>query len=111
VVVQGPNAGWGLLLADKVTTIGRRPDSAICLEAQSVSRQHAQIVFEDGLFLVEDVGSRNGTFINGHRLAGRIPLGEHDTLQIGPYCLSLVPIAPDHRRQPEEEFPPAVRAP
>src|SRR5262249_29207104 len=49
-----------------------------------------RIVCEDGVYFVEDTGSSNGTYVNGHRIAGRVPLGERDTLQVGPYELNLL---------------------
>lgn len=90
VTVKGPNAGRRYPLADHNSIIGRQPDAAIYLESLAVSRHHARIVCEDGVYFVEDVGSSNGTFVNGHRIGGRVPIGEGDTLQIGPYELSLV---------------------
>jgi sigma-B regulation protein RsbU (phosphoserine phosphatase) len=90
VTVKGPNPGRRFPLVDRTTIIGRQPDAAIYLESLAVSRHHARIVAEDGLYFVEDTGSSNGTFVNGHRIGGRMLLSENDILQIGPYELSLV---------------------
>src|SRR5262249_13128609 len=60
------------------------------LESLAVSRQHARIVSDHGTYFVEDVGSSNGTYLNGHRINGRVPLTDRDTLQIGPYELNLL---------------------
>jgi serine phosphatase RsbU (regulator of sigma subunit) len=90
VTVKGPNVGRRFPLDEKGTIIGRQPDAAIYLESLAVSRHHARIVCEDGLYFVEDTGSSNGTFVNGHRIAGRVLLAESDTLQIGPYELNLL---------------------
>jgi serine phosphatase RsbU (regulator of sigma subunit) len=89
VTIKGPNPGRRYPLDDKGAIIGRQPDAAIYLESLAVSRHHARIVCEDGVYFVEDTGSSNGTYVNGHRIAGRVPLGERDTLQIGPYELNL----------------------
>jgi len=68
--------------------MGRHPDCDIVLDAASVSRQHAQIVREGDQFFVEDLHSRNGTFVNGRAIQGRHPLADGDRLKI---CdLSLV---------------------
>src|SRR4051812_47959191 len=92
ITVKGPNAGRRYPLADSNNTIiGRQPDAAVYLESLAVSRHHARIVCEDGVYFVEDTGSSNGTFVNGHRIGGRVPIGPRDPLQIGPYELSLVP--------------------
>jgi serine phosphatase RsbU (regulator of sigma subunit) len=90
VTIKGPNPGRRFPLDDKPAIIGRQPDAAIYLESLAVSRHHARIVCEDGVYFVEDTGSSNGTYVNGHRIGGRVPLSERDTLQIGPYELNLL---------------------
>jgi serine phosphatase RsbU (regulator of sigma subunit) len=91
VTLQGPNAGRSYSLDPRRSLIGRRPDSTVCLESLAVSREHAHILCEDGAYVLEDLGSSNGTFLNGKRVMGRTPLGERDTLQIGPYIFTLRP--------------------
>jgi serine phosphatase RsbU (regulator of sigma subunit) len=90
VTVKGPNPGKRFSLDDTTNVIGRQPDAAIYLESLAVSRHHARIVCEDGVYFVEDTGSVNGTYVNGHRLSGKVPLGEADSLQIGPYEFHLL---------------------
>ena len=54
---------------------------------------------------MQDTGSSNGTYVNGHRIADRVPLGERDTLQIGPYELNLLvdpASSPSERESPRE---------
>src|SRR5262245_51532285 len=91
VTLQGPNAGRSYSLDPRRSLIGRRPDSTVCLESLAVSREHAHILCEDGGYILEDLGSSNGTFLNGKRIAGRTPFSERDTLQIGPYIFTLRP--------------------
>src|SRR5262249_40974595 len=86
---EGPDPGRRFLCADDTTTIGRQADCAVCLESPAVSRHHARIVRNGDEFFVEDLGSSNGTFLNGQRTQGRQPLTEKDVLQIGPYQLVL----------------------
>jgi serine phosphatase RsbU (regulator of sigma subunit)/pSer/pThr/pTyr-binding forkhead associated (FHA) protein len=102
-VIKGPNAGRRYPLDDRCTVIGRQPDAGIYLESLAVSRQHAQIICEDGVYSVQDTGSSNGTYVNGHRISGRVPLGERDTVQIGPYELTLTLETP-----PQPSDPPQV---
>jgi serine phosphatase RsbU (regulator of sigma subunit) len=66
-------------------------DCHICLAGKQVSRQHALIVCESGQHFVEDLGSSNGTYLNGRRIAPRtrVPLTDRDTMQIGPYLFGL----------------------
>jgi serine phosphatase RsbU (regulator of sigma subunit) len=62
--------------------LGRHPDCDIVLDAAAVSRQHAQILSENGLFLIEDLHSRNGTFVNGQLIQGRHTLASGDRIKI-----------------------------
>jgi len=71
-------------LSKPLTTIGRWPKNDVVLDSREVSRQHAQIRWEAGRYLVEDSGSKNGTFLNGRRLAGPAPLQDGDRIRIPP---------------------------
>ena len=62
--------------------MGRHPDCDIVLDAGAVSRQHAQITVVGGDFLIEDLRSRNGTFVNGHAIQGQHKLAHGDRLKI-----------------------------
>src|SRR5206468_3059133 len=70
-------------------------DCAVCLESPAVSRHHARIVRSGSQFFIEDLGSSNGTFLNGERVQGRHSLTENDSLQIGPYHFVLRDQAPE----------------
>jgi serine phosphatase RsbU (regulator of sigma subunit)/pSer/pThr/pTyr-binding forkhead associated (FHA) protein len=89
VTIQGPNAGQRFPLTRERIEIGRQGDSDIYLESLAVSRQHARLVREGTSWLVEDAGSSNGTYLNGEAVAGRRPLRQGDSLQIGPYVFGL----------------------
>src|SRR5262245_62171144 len=89
ITIQGPNQGQRFPLDGESTTIGRQPDVGIFLESLAVSRQHARVwSLDEGIYL-EDLHSSNGTFVNGKRVSGRVPLSSRDTVQIGPYVLAL----------------------
>ena len=76
----------------------------IYLESLAVSRQHAKILCHDGEYFIEDLGSSNGTYVNGEKIHNRLPLGEHDVVQIGPYLLaSAGPTAGDAERSTEPD--------
>ncbi len=62
--------------------LGRHPECDIVLDSASVSRQHAQIVRERDQYFVEDLHSRNGTFVNGRLIQGRQLLADGDRLKI-----------------------------
>jgi serine phosphatase RsbU (regulator of sigma subunit)/pSer/pThr/pTyr-binding forkhead associated (FHA) protein len=93
ITMQGPDPGQKFTLDMPCAILGRQADSTICLPAKAVSRQHAQILHREDGFYIEDLGSSNGTFVNGKRLGPHSPvrLTERDALQIGPYVLALRP--------------------
>jgi serine phosphatase RsbU (regulator of sigma subunit)/pSer/pThr/pTyr-binding forkhead associated (FHA) protein len=81
-VLKGLNPGQ-LFPVDKDRFIlGRHPDCDIVLDIGAVSRQHAQIVRENGDYFVEDLHSRNGTIVNGETIAARRRLQDNDRLKI-----------------------------
>jgi hypothetical protein len=86
VVKRGPNAGSRFLLDQDVTTAGRHPDSDIFLDDVTVSRRHAEFRSEGNGYVVHDVGSLNGTYVNRQRIdaAG---LSGGDEVQIGKFRL------------------------
>jgi hypothetical protein len=86
VVKRGPNAGSRFLLDAEVTTAGRHPESDIFLDDVTVSRRHAEFVRDGGAFLVRDVGSLNGTYLNRERIEAAALAGG-DEVQIGKYRL------------------------
>lgn len=64
-------------------TIGRAGDNSIQLDDGYVSGHHAEVAFEHGQWLLRDLGSRNGTFVNGQRVVGPTLLGSGDIVQFG----------------------------
>ena len=86
VVKRGPNAGSRFLLDQDTTSAGRHPDSDIFLDDVTVSRRHAEFRREGGEFVVIDVGSLNGTYVNRDRI-DEVMLQGGDEVQIGKYRL------------------------
>jgi pSer/pThr/pTyr-binding forkhead associated (FHA) protein len=86
VVQRGPNAGSRFLLDTEVTTAGRAPDSDIFLDDVTVSRRHAEFTRAAQGYLVRDVGSLNGTYVNRERIE-EVLLSHGDEVQIGKYRL------------------------
>lgn len=71
------------VLAEGATaTIGRLDTSDICIREQHVSRQHAVIQYRDGVFLVSDLGSANGVFVNGAHIEEPFPLVSGDEIRL-----------------------------
>lgn len=86
VVLRGPNTGARFLLDDDEVSSGRHPDSDIFLDDVTVSRKHAIFRRTNGRFVVRDVGSLNGTYVNRERIDEAV-LTTGDEVQIGKYRL------------------------
>jgi len=63
--------------------LGRTPESVVRLPTEQASRRHARVVVTCGRAVLEDLGSKNGTFLNGHRLGGSVALADGDRIAIG----------------------------
>ena len=92
--MQGPVPGQILPLDRASVTLGRHPACDIVLDSGAVSRQHARILNIDGDFFVEDLHSRNGTYLNGRLVSQRQPLAENDLLGICDLSFVFYPGAP-----------------
>ena len=86
VVKRGPNAGSRFLLDRSTTSAGRHPDSDIFLDDVTVSRRHAEFRRDAGEFVVVDVGSLNGTYVNREPVDTAV-LANGDEVQIGKFRL------------------------
>ena len=84
VVLQGAESDLGThVLLDKPVTIGRDPKAELPLEDDGISRRHCRVFVEDTLYFVEDLGSTNGTLLNGEKLDGRKRLRAGDRIYLG----------------------------
>ena len=89
------NAWW--LLSDSVQVklqdgehvIGRDPTAGVWLDSGSVSRRHARLIVEPSGVALEDLGSKNGTWVNGLKLDGRADLKDRDELRFGSVRMQL----------------------
>ncbi|AKF80914.1 signal peptide protein [Myxococcus fulvus 124B02] len=118
--LTGLDVGRMHALADAHTDLGRGQEATLRLRDRSVSRNHARIHHEEGVFVLEDLGSPNGVYVNGERVQEPVTLCDGDVLELGRTLLrfqaaldeALVePAAPE---SPEENFPdtgPAETAP
>jgi pSer/pThr/pTyr-binding forkhead associated (FHA) protein len=86
VVKRGPNAGSRFLLDRATTSAGRHPESDIFLDDVTVSRRHAEFRREGSEFVVVDVGSLNGTYVNREPVDTAV-LANGDEVQIGKFRL------------------------
>jgi hypothetical protein len=90
-VVAGPRE---FQLWEGENVIGRTASCAVPVESTSVSRRHARILVEAGRALLEDLGSKNGTYLRGRRLEEPAELAPGDEVRVGPVVL-IFRSAPD----------------
>jgi two-component system, cell cycle response regulator len=84
-LVSGPNAGAIYSLVTDDNVIGRGKECTVRILDAGISRRHARIVrLMPGKYVIEDLGSSNGTFVGGVRVAGQHPLSEGDRVAVGP---------------------------
>ncbi len=86
VVQRGPGAGSRYLLDTDLSTVGRHPESDIFLDDITVSRRHVEFRRDGGTFRLHDVGSLNGTYLNGDRVDDA-ELQNGDEVRIGKFRL------------------------
>src|SRR5512132_4437763 len=70
IMRTGPTPGAAYTLEGDQLMIGRDSTNEIVINDAEVSRRHARLTFQGGKYVLEDLGSTNGTFVNGQRLAG-----------------------------------------
>ncbi len=90
LITGGPLVGTMLPLGNFPITIGRSPSSTLVLEDEYVSGRHARLTASDGHWWIEDLGSRNGTFVDDERLLEPRELLPGTTVRIGQTTLELV---------------------
>jgi hypothetical protein len=112
--ISGKYQGGEFPLEDgKEIIVGRSSDLDMVLVEEMVSRRHARILVKDGTISIQDLGSTNGTFVNGEKIR-RTNLREGDRVLIGTSILKVVPInprAPKAARPAEMEAASARRGP
>lgn len=90
--VRGPLAGRSFPLEDKPLTLGRALDSSVVLHSQRASRRHAEVRVEPRGACLYDLGSGNGTYVNGTRATWRF-LAAGDVIEIGEEAFRFEPPA------------------
>ena len=108
VMSSGPTPNEVYPLSKQEIIIGRDTNADIVINIAEISRRHTRFRFEGGGFLVEDLGSTNGTFVNGQRLTGphmmrpgdRVKLGEAVTLayQVAQYDMNATVVTPSSQK-------------
>lgn len=91
-VVKGRSDVGALRLIDGVNSVGRHDDCVIRIRSSQVSRRHCEIFEADDRLMVRDLGSSNGTYVNGQRVLGQQPLNVGDVIGIGGVSLRVDPL-------------------
>lgn len=92
IVVTSPSgepAKGAVFALDAITSLGRDVNNSIVLEDEFVSAAHAALTYRGRAWYVEDLGSTNGTFVNGSQVDGLSPIAFGDEIQIGQVRLRL----------------------
>jgi DNA-binding winged helix-turn-helix (wHTH) protein len=110
----GSESSWKLVWVDHViqlpegeTILGRDHLAGIRIPSESVSRRHARIVIAQTAATLEDLGSKNGTYLRGERIEGRKSLEDGDSIQIGSATLTVRVLS--EGRSTKTEIEPPVR--
>jgi pSer/pThr/pTyr-binding forkhead associated (FHA) protein len=113
IVRTGPNPGTVTELTKEVNLIGRDVTNDVVIGDAEVSRQHARITRTPGGYVLEDLGSTNGTFVNGERLTTPRVLNPNDLIALGEtVTLTFDAVAPEAAATvatPAAESPATVR--
>lgn len=83
VMHKGPNPGKIFELVQDELTIGRDITNRIVINDPEVSRKHSRLTLQSGAYVIEDLGSTNGTFVDGQRLIGPHMLRPGETIMLG----------------------------
>ncbi len=110
IVSGGPNAGGRFEVQGSLMTIGRDSACEVVIPDSSISRRHAQLVRQESGLYVHDLGSRNGTAVNGQRLSAPHRLEDGDTLTVGNIPLRYVVAQPASTSEEQKTEPLTVPA-
>ncbi|MGH3730467.1 MAG: FHA domain-containing protein FhaB/FipA [Micromonosporaceae bacterium] len=91
VVTEGALAGTRITLSEAPITLGRAPDSTLVLTDDYASTRHARLVPRAGEWLLEDLGSTNGTYLDRAKVTGPTPVPLGVPIRIGHTALELRP--------------------
>src|SRR4051794_33858226 len=94
VMAKGQARGHTIQLREPQSVIGRQRECQVRIPSADVSRRHCRLTFEDGYLYAEDLGSTNGTFVNGEKITGREIVQPGDILEVGPVTFAVKYEAP-----------------
>lgn len=83
IMHTGPTQGKIFPVEGDIITIGRESENQIVINDAEVSRKHSQLILQGGKYILSDLGSTNGTFVNGQRLTGQHILQPGEIISLG----------------------------
>lgn len=101
-ISKGGPLGEFPIKTDKIV-LGRNPDCDVVITGTAVSRSHANILRQSGKYFIEDLKSRNGTFVNNEAIKGRHQLKDNDQIKICDFAASF------HETSPSKPLPAGLR--
>lgn len=89
VMRSGPTPGVVFPLEGDQIHLGRDAANGVAINDAEISRKHSRLSFQGGKYVLEDLGSTNGTFVNGQRLAGPVVLKPGDVVSLGEHIVLM----------------------
>jgi pSer/pThr/pTyr-binding forkhead associated (FHA) protein len=92
-VLDGAKSGAKISVKKAEFIIGRSQSCHLCAGSSAISRQHCAIIRDDHRVAIKDLGSRNGTLVNGQKIAGEVELASGDEIIVGPlkFLITITP--------------------
>jgi uncharacterized protein (TIGR02996 family) len=102
LVITGPDQAQArYAFEDREVTFGRVEDNHVVLADRNISRRHARLLVRDGRYILVDIKSTNGTYVNGRRLTAPVVVRTTDQIRMGEYTL----VIEDAEREATQERP------
>lgn len=89
ICTGGALAGSTIEVPEGGLDLGRADENHVVIRDDGVSRFHARLLFENGSLWLQDAGSRNGVFVNGHRVSGHVQVKVGDTIAIAQHTFEV----------------------
>jgi pSer/pThr/pTyr-binding forkhead associated (FHA) protein len=92
-VLEGAKAGAKIAVKKTEFIIGRSQSCSLCAGSSAISRQHCAILRDETRVAIKDLGSRNGTLVNGNKIDGEVELTTGDEITVGPlkFLITITP--------------------
>ena len=94
IVLAGAKEGTEIPLRKDKFLIGRAKECALRAGSEAISRRHCAIIRRESGYTVRDLGSRNGTHVNGEKITAEVALKDGDELRVGPLTFSVATAEP-----------------